>query len=168
MQPDNRSIHKLFAIRILRHTNTSSIKTTIFYIMKTSHNLNNDMHAHDSLFIHDEAYPLFHYYEAYPLFVIMRLTLSFIIMRLTISSIIMRLTLSSLLWGLPSRPLLCSCSMLYNSNSITYSLQIMLSSNNKSTNMRCYHSTLHTLKPNRNTHLNTLNQFNSFHSCIIS
>jgi choline-glycine betaine transporter len=153
MQPDDRSIHKFFAIRIFRHTNTSSIKTIIFYIMKTSHNLNNDMHAHGSLFIYCEAYPLFHYYEAYPLF---------IIMRLTISSIIMRLTLSSLLWGLPSLcyyetyplfhyykaypflvimkltlPLLCSCSMLYNSNSITYSLQIMLSSNNKSTNMRC-------------------------------
>jgi hypothetical protein len=36
--------------------------------MKTSHNLNNDIHAHDSLFIHCEAYPLFYYYEAYPLF----------------------------------------------------------------------------------------------------
>jgi len=36
--------------------------------MKTSHNLNNAMHAHDSLFIHCEAYLIFHYYEAYPLF----------------------------------------------------------------------------------------------------
>jgi hypothetical protein len=79
------------------HTNTSSIKTTIFYIMKTSHNLNNDMHAHDSLFIRCETYPLFHYYETYPLFIIMRLTLSFVIMRLT---------LSSLLRGLPSLSLL--------------------------------------------------------------
>jgi hypothetical protein len=68
MQPDDRNIHKLFAIKTLRHTNTSSIKTTIFYIMKTSHNLNNDMHAHDSLIILCEAYPLFRYYEAYPLF----------------------------------------------------------------------------------------------------
>jgi len=41
---------------------------TIFYIMKTSHNLNNDMHAHDSLIILCEAYPLVRYYEAYPLF----------------------------------------------------------------------------------------------------
>jgi hypothetical protein len=45
--------------------------------MKTSHNLNNDMHAHDNLIVpceayhlfrYYEAYPLFHYYEAYPLF----------------------------------------------------------------------------------------------------
>jgi len=36
--------------------------------MKTSHNLNNDMHAHDSLFIHYEPYTLFHYYETYHLF----------------------------------------------------------------------------------------------------
>jgi len=44
--------------------------------MKTAHNLNNAMLAHDSLLMYCEAYPLFHYYEAYPLFVIMRLTLS--------------------------------------------------------------------------------------------
>jgi hypothetical protein len=68
MQPNDRNIQKLFSIKTLRHTNTSSIKTTIFYIIKTSHNLNNDMHAHDSLIILCEAYPLFHYYEAYPLF----------------------------------------------------------------------------------------------------
>jgi hypothetical protein len=36
--------------------------------MKTSHNLNDDMHAHDSIFIHCGAYHLFRYYEAYPLF----------------------------------------------------------------------------------------------------
>jgi hypothetical protein len=30
--------------------------------MKTSHNLNNDMHAHDYLFVHCEAYPPFHSY----------------------------------------------------------------------------------------------------------
>jgi len=65
---DDRSIHKFFASKTLRHTNTSSIKITIFYIMKTPHNLNNDMHAHDCLFIHCEAYPLFHSYEAYPPF----------------------------------------------------------------------------------------------------
>jgi hypothetical protein len=46
----------------------SSIKTTLFYIMKTLHNLNNDMHAHDCLFIHCEAYPRFHFYETYPPF----------------------------------------------------------------------------------------------------
>jgi hypothetical protein len=68
MQLDDSNIHKLFAIKTLRHTNTSSIKIAIFYIMKTSHNLNNDMHAHDCLFIHCEAYPPFHSYEAYPLF----------------------------------------------------------------------------------------------------
>jgi hypothetical protein len=36
--------------------------------MKTSHNLSNDMHAHDSLIVLAEAYRLFCYYEAYPLF----------------------------------------------------------------------------------------------------
>jgi hypothetical protein len=43
------------------------------------------MHAHDSLII---------LCEVYPLFIITRLTLSFIIMRLTISFVITRLTLS--------------------------------------------------------------------------
>jgi len=46
----------------------SSIKITIFYIMKISHNLNNIMYTHDCLFIHCEAYPPFHSYEVYPLF----------------------------------------------------------------------------------------------------
>jgi len=68
MQLDDRSIHKFFASKTLRHTNTFSIKTTTFYIMKTSHNLNNDMHSHDCLFIHCEAYPSFHSYEVYPPF----------------------------------------------------------------------------------------------------
>jgi hypothetical protein len=68
MQLDDNNIHKLFAIETLRDTNTFSIKTIIFYIMKTPHNLNNDMHAHDCLFIHCEAYPSFHSYEVYPLF----------------------------------------------------------------------------------------------------
>jgi hypothetical protein len=40
------------------HTNTSSQNYNIL-TMKTSHNLNNAMHAHDSLFVHCEAYPLF-------------------------------------------------------------------------------------------------------------
>jgi hypothetical protein len=40
MQLDDINIHKLFAIKTLRHINMFSIKTTIFYIMKTSHNLN--------------------------------------------------------------------------------------------------------------------------------
>jgi len=123
MQPDDRSIHKLFVNRIFRHTNMFSIKMTIFYIIRTSHNLNNNMHIYNSRFIHCEAYPFFQYYEAYPLFVVMRLTLFsllwglhslryydayplFVIMRLTLSSIIMKLTISSLLWGLFSLPLL--------------------------------------------------------------
>jgi hypothetical protein len=50
--------------------------------MKTSHNLNNAMHAHDSLIILYEAYPLVRYeaypqtlYEAYPrVIIIMGLT----------------------------------------------------------------------------------------------
>jgi len=36
--------------------------------MKTLHNLNNDMHVHDCLFIPCEAYLPFHPYEAYPPF----------------------------------------------------------------------------------------------------
>jgi hypothetical protein len=101
MQPDDRNIHKLFAIKTLSHTNTSSIKTTIFYIMKTSHNLNNDMYAHDSLIIlreayplvcYYEAYPLFHYYEAYPLFCYYVHVLRFIIQ--TLYSYSLQITLS--------------------------------------------------------------------------
>jgi hypothetical protein len=62
MQLDDRSIHKFFVSKTLRHTNTSSIKTTIFYIMKTLHNLNNDLHAHDCLSIPCKAYSPFHSY----------------------------------------------------------------------------------------------------------
>jgi hypothetical protein len=99
MQPVDRNIHMFFAIKTYIHTNTSSIKTTIFCIMKTSHNLNN-AHAHDSLIILCESYPLVLYeayprvlYDTYPLF-IMGLTPEFF----------MRLTLA-LLWALPSSSL---------------------------------------------------------------
>jgi hypothetical protein len=68
MQPIDKNIHMFFAIKTHMHTNTSSIKTTIFYIMKTSHNLNHAMHAHDSLIIICKAYLLV-LYEAYPLFI---------------------------------------------------------------------------------------------------
>jgi hypothetical protein len=104
MQPVDRNIHMLFDIKTYIHTNTSSIKTTIFCIMKTSHNLNN-AHAYDSLIILFESYPLVLYeayprvlYDTYPLF-IMGLTPEFF-MRLTLE-FFMRLTFS-LLWGLPS------------------------------------------------------------------
>jgi hypothetical protein len=59
MQPSDRNIHKLFFIETFVHTNTSSKETTIFYIMKTSHNLNNAMHANDSLIFLCDAYLLF-------------------------------------------------------------------------------------------------------------
>jgi len=49
----------------------SSIKTTIFYIMKTLHNLNNDMHAYDGPFIPCETFLPFHS---------LRLTFHFILM----------------------------------------------------------------------------------------
>jgi hypothetical protein len=118
--------------------------------MKTSHNLNNDMHAHNSLFIHCEAYPLFHY-EAYLSFIIMRLTFSFI-MRLTLSFIIM-----------------CSCFILYNSNSILlFFTNHAFFKYDKSINMKFHHSSLHNLNLNCSTYSNTLNQFNTFYSCIIS
>jgi hypothetical protein len=55
-----------FPLRILCIL-TRLTKLQYILIMKTSHNLNHAMHAHDSLFIHCEAYPLFHY-EACPLF----------------------------------------------------------------------------------------------------
>jgi hypothetical protein len=45
MQLDDSNIHKLFASKTLRHTKTLSIKTTTFYIMKTSHNLNHAIYA---------------------------------------------------------------------------------------------------------------------------
>jgi len=48
MQLDDSNIYKLFAIKTLRHTTTSSIKTTIFYIIKTSHNLNHAIYAMDA------------------------------------------------------------------------------------------------------------------------
>jgi hypothetical protein len=48
--------------------------------MKTIHNLNNNMHAHDSLIVLCEAYPLFRYYEAYLLFHYYEVTIFFIIM----------------------------------------------------------------------------------------
>jgi hypothetical protein len=98
-----------------------------------------------------EAYPLFRYYEAYPLFVIMRLTLS------------------SLLWGLPSLPLMCSCCMLYNSDSILlFFANHAFFKYDKPINMKFHRSSLHNLNPNCSTYLDTLNQFNTFHSCIIS
>jgi hypothetical protein len=86
MQLEDRSIHKFFASKTLRHTNTSSIKTTIFYIMKTLYNLNNDMHAHDCLFIPCEAYPLFHPYEVYPPFYFYVHTLCFTVQTLYVTT----------------------------------------------------------------------------------
>jgi hypothetical protein len=71
MHLNDKSIHKFFASKTLRHTNTSSMKTTIFYIMKTLHNLNNDMHVHDCPFIPCETFLPFHS---------LRLTLLFILM----------------------------------------------------------------------------------------
>jgi hypothetical protein len=103
--------------------------------MKTLHNLNNAIHAHDSLFVHYEPHALFiimslmlssllwasrslHYYEPHALFFIMSLTLSSLLWASRSLHyyephalfFIMSLTLSSLLWA--------SCFMLYNSNSI--------------------------------------------------
>jgi hypothetical protein len=98
--------------------------------MKTSHNLSNDMHAHDSLIVLAEAYRLFCYYEAYPLF---------------------RYYVHALCFAIQT---------LYS-----YSLQIKY---NKPINMQFYHYTLHNLNPDRSTHSNTLNQFNTLHSLIIS
>jgi hypothetical protein len=43
MQPDDRSIHKLFAIKTLRHTNTYSKLHIV--IMKTTHNINHAIYA---------------------------------------------------------------------------------------------------------------------------
>jgi len=62
MQPVDKNIHMFFAIKTHMHTNTFSMK--IQYSIILSHNLNNAMHAHDSLIILCEAYPLVRY-EAY-------------------------------------------------------------------------------------------------------
>jgi hypothetical protein len=43
MQPDDSSVHKLFVIKTLRHTNTSS-KLHIL-IMETTHNINHAIYA---------------------------------------------------------------------------------------------------------------------------
>lgn len=137
--------------------------------MKTSHNLNNAMHTHVSLFVHCEPHALF---------VIMSLTLSSIIMSLTLFLllwasrslryykphalfVIMSLTLSLLLYV---RVLCFTIQTLYS-----YYLQITLSSNtiNQST-WNFHHFSLHNLNPNCSTYSDTLNQFKTFHSCIIS
>jgi hypothetical protein len=126
---------------------------------------------------------------------IVRLTLSSIIMRLTLSSIIMSLTLSSLLWALRSlryyepyaifhyyepyalyviisltlSSLTCSCFMLYNSNSILlFFANHAFFKYDKPINMKFHHYSLHNLYPNCSTYSDTLNQFKTFHSCIIS
>jgi hypothetical protein len=89
-----------------------------------------------------EVYPLFHYYEPYALFVIMRLTLS---------------------------SLMCSCFMLYNSNSILlFFTNRTFFKYDKPINMKFHHYFLHNLYPNCSTYSDTLNQFKTFHSCIIS
>lgn len=69
--------------------------------MKTSQNLNNTMHAHDSLIILCEAYPLIRYeaypralYEAYPrIIIIMGLTLELSLLWAYPQVILVRLTL---------------------------------------------------------------------------
>jgi hypothetical protein len=89
------------------------------------------MHAHDSLFVHCETYPLFHYYEPHALFVIMSITLSLL--------------------------LLCVHALCFTIQTLySYSLQIMLSNSIflffanhaffkylESINMKFHHSSLH-------------------------
>jgi hypothetical protein len=86
--------------------------------------------------------PYLRYYEVYPLFIIMRLTLS---------------------------SLMCSCFLLHNSNSILlFFANHAFFKYDKPINMKFHHSSLHNLNPNCSTCSDTLNQFNTFHSCIIS
>jgi hypothetical protein len=131
--------------------------------MKTSHNLNNDIHAQDSLFIHCEAYPLFYYYEAYPLFrhyeayplfyyyeayPLFRHYGAYPLFRYYVHALCFKIhTLHSIL--------------LFLANHAFFKYD-------KPINMQFYYSTLHNLNHNRTSHSNTLNQFNTFHSCIIS
>jgi nitrogen fixation-related uncharacterized protein len=149
-----------FSIKTLMHTNTSS-KTTIYlswkhhtiqtmlcmlmivFLFIVSLTLSSLLWALRSLRYY-EPYALFDYYEPYALFVIMSLTLSsllwalrslryyepyalFIIMSLTLSSIIM-----------------CSCFMLYNSNSILLFLaNHAFFKYHEPINMKFHHSSLH-------------------------
>jgi len=64
--------------------------------MKTSHNLNNDIHAHDSLIVLCEAYSFFRYYEAYPLFRYYVYTLCFTIQTLYSYSLQIMLSLNTI------------------------------------------------------------------------
>jgi hypothetical protein len=92
-----------------------------------------------------------HYYETYALFVIMSLTL-FVIMSLTLSL------------------LLCVCALCFTIQTLySYSLQIVLSSNtiNQST-WNFHHFSLHNLYPNYSTYSDTLNQFKTFHSYMLT
>jgi len=68
--------------------------------------------------------------------------------------------------------LLCSCFMLYNSNSILlFFTNHAFFKYNKPINMKLYHSTLHNLNPNRSSHSNTLKiilHISSIHHFITS
>jgi hypothetical protein len=80
------------------------------------------MHAYDNLFVHCEAYPLFHYYEPHALFVIMSLTLSSLLWASRSFCYYYVFMLYALQFKLYT-PILCkSCFLTLYS----YSLQIML------------------------------------------
>jgi hypothetical protein len=162
--------------------------------MKTLHNLNNAMHAHDSLFVH---------YEPHALFVIMSLTLSsllwasrsllyyephtlFVIMSLTLSSLlwasrslhyyephalffIMSLKLSSLLWASRSLLYYGPHALCFTIQTLySYSLQIMLSSNTMNQSTWNFIILLCIIKSQLQHPFKYFNQFKTFHLCIIS
>jgi hypothetical protein len=91
------------------------------------------------------------YYEPYALFVIMSLTLS------------------SLLWALRSLPLLCVHALCFTIQTLySYSLQIMPSSNTMNQSTWNLIILLCIIKSQLQHTFKYINQFKTFHSCIIS
>jgi len=140
-----------------------------YTFIKTSHNLNNVMHAHDSLFVHCEAYPLFHYYEPYALFHYYEPYALFVIMSLTLSSLLWALRSLPLLWALRSLPLLCVHALCFTIQTLySYSLQIMPYSNTMNQTTWNLIILLCIIKSQLQHTFKYINQFKTFHSYIIS
>jgi len=95
-----------------------------------------------------------------------------ICMLMIILSFLVRLPFLSILWSLLFLSFLCSCFMLYNSNSILLFFTIhAFFKYDKPINMKLYHSTLHNLNLNRSSYLNTLKtilHISSIHHFIAS
>jgi len=117
------------------------------------------------------------YYEPYALFVIMSLTLSSLLWALRSLHyyepyalfVIMSLTLSSLLWALRSLRYYGPHALCFTILTLySYSLQIMLSSNTMNQSTWNLIILLCIIKSQLQHTFKYINQFKTFHSCIIS